>query len=94
MHKDRRNQNDRETLAWSKMFCFVYLKDGRLGPFLTAGAGLDCGVARARGLEGLLSGTTGGSGGSNTADNLLAAHEGNKITSSSNECLFSRSDSI
>ena len=72
----------------------AYLNDGRLGPFLAAGAGLGCGVARARGLERLLSGTTGGSGGSNTADNLLAAHEGKELTTSSSGSLLSRSDSI
>lgn len=73
-----------------------YLNEGRLGPFLTAGAGLFSGVARARGLERLLGGgTTGGSGGSNTADKLLAAHEGNdEFTTSSNGSLLSRSDSI
>ena len=75
---------------------FFYLNEGRLGPFLTAVAGLFSGVARARVLGRLLGGgTTGGSGGSNTADKLLAAHEGNdEFTTSSNGSLLSRSDSI
>ena len=73
-----------------------YLNEGRLGSFLTTGAGLFRGVAGARGLERLLGGsTTGGSGGSNTADKLFAAHEGNEeFTTSSNGSLLSRSDSI
>lgn len=71
-----------------------------MGPFLTGSAGLFSGVARARGLERLarpeeVGGTTGGSGGSNATDKLLAAHEGNdEFTTSMDGSLLSRSDSI
>ena len=77
-------------------FSSKYLNEGRLGPFLTARAGLFSGVARARGLERLLGGgTTGGSGGSNTADKLFAAQEEkDEFTTSSSGSLLSRSDSI
>ena len=69
------------------------LKEGRLGPFLTKAVDLGSGVLRARDLGRLFSGTTGGRGGSNTADNLLADQDGNEFTTSSNGSFLSSSDS-
>ena len=73
---------------------FADLNDGRFGPLLTNGTVLEVGVTRAaRGLERPLSVTTGGSGGSNAADNLLAAHEGKALATSSDGHLLSKTDS-
>lgn len=54
---------------------------------------LEIGVVRGRGLDRLLNVTTGGSGGSNAADNLPAAHEGKAFATSSDGDLLSNCES-